>query len=98
MSSPRVHEPCGKVGTCSGRLALAAFCLALIVASCATTEMAAVKPANSGFLGNDYALLTPGETAKGQAGLRYFNPAAQWRRYNKMMIEPVTFWGDEAQK
>ena len=55
--------------------------------------MATVKPVSSGFLGNDYALLTPGETAKGQAGLRYFNPAAQWRRYNKVMIEPVTFWG-----
>ena len=69
------------------------LCLALLATGCATTEMATVKPVSSGFLGNDYALLTPGETAKGQAGLRYFNPAAQWRRYNKVMIEPVTFWG-----
>jgi hypothetical protein len=74
------------------------LCLALLATGCATTEIATVKPASSSFLGNDYALLTPGETAKGQAGLRYFNPAAQWRQYNKIMIEPVTFWGDEASK
>jgi hypothetical protein len=74
------------------------LCLTLLTAGCATTEMAAVKPATSGFLGSDYALLTPGETAKGQPGLRYFNPAAQWRQYNKIMIEPVTFWGDEGSK
>jgi hypothetical protein len=98
MISPSIHASGGQVSTCSGRLAIAALCLALIVASCATTQMAEVKPESSGFLGNDYALLTPGETAKGQVGLRYFNPAAQWRRYNKVMIEPVTFWGDEASK
>jgi hypothetical protein len=59
-------------------MAMTAFCLPLIVAGCATTVMEPVKPTSSGFLGKDYALLTPGETAKGQAGLRYFNPAAQW--------------------
>jgi hypothetical protein len=69
-----------------------------LAAGYATTEMAAVKPMSSGFLGKDYALLTPGETAKGQAGLRYFNPAAQWRQYSKIIIEPVTFWGDETSK
>jgi hypothetical protein len=98
MSSSRVHEPQRNVGTCAHWLTTAMLCLALLATGCATTEMAAVKPASSGFLGNDYALLTPGETAKGQAGLRYFNPAAQWRQYNKIMIEPVTFWGDEASK
>jgi hypothetical protein len=35
--------------------------------------------------------LTPG--GKGQAGLRYVNPAAQWTSYNKVRIDPVTFWG-----
>jgi Protein of unknown function (DUF3313) len=74
------------------------LCLALLATGCATTEIATVKRASSSFLGNDNVLLTPGETDKGQAGLRNFNPAAQWRQYNKIMIEPVTFWGDEASK
>ena len=43
----------------------------------ATTDVAAVKGTGSGFLGKDYALLTPGETSKGQAGLRYYSPSAQ---------------------
>lgn len=67
-------------------------------AGCATTEMAPVKITSSGFLGTDYALLTLGETAKGQAGLRYYNPAARGRQYSTIIIEPVTFWGDEASK
>ena len=42
----------------------------LIAAGCATTDVAAVKAgAGSGFLGRDSALLSPGEVAKGQAGL-----------------------------
>jgi hypothetical protein len=83
---------------CARRLATAALGLALLASGCATTQVAPVKPISSGFLGADYALLTPGETAKGQAGLRYFNPAAPWRQYNKVLIEPVTFWGDEGGK
>ena len=71
----------------------------LIVAGCATTDVAEVKKGTgSGFLGRDYALLTPGEVAKGQAGLRYFNPQAQWRTYGRIILEPVTFWGDEVGK
>ena len=49
-------------------------------------------------LGKDYALLTPGETSKGQAGLRYHSPSAQWRQYNTIIIDPVTFRGDETRK
>ena len=77
---------------------IAGVCIALGAAACATTEMAPVKTSPSGFLGKDYALLSPGEVSKGQAGLRYFNPTAQWRGYRKIMIEPVTFWGDETSK
>lgn len=69
-----------------------------LLAGCATTNVAPVKGAGSGFLGKDYALLTPGETAKGQAGMRYYNPEAQWRGYSKVIIDPVTVWGDEASK
>ena len=72
---------------------------ALVAASCATTTVEKPKATTgSNFLGKDYALLTPGETSKGQAGLRYFNPSAQWRQYTKVIIDPVTFWGDDASK
>jgi uncharacterized protein DUF3313 len=70
----------------------------VLLAGCATTKVTEVKGTSSGFLGKDYALLTPGDTAQGQAGLRYYDPAAQWRTYTKVMIDPVTFWGDDAGK
>jgi hypothetical protein len=71
----------------------------LMLAGCATTDVAEVKKGpGSGFLGRDYALLTPGEVAKGQAGLRYFNPQANWHHYGRVMLEPVTFWGDDVGK
>jgi len=57
-----------------------------------------VKAPTSSFLGPDARLLTPGDVSKGQAGLRYFNPAAQWQQYKSVLIEPVTFWGDETSK
>lgn len=31
-------------------------------------------------LGKDYALLPPADVSKGQAGLRFFEPSAQWPR------------------
>lgn len=30
--------------------------------------------------------------------MRYVNPAAQWSQYNKVLIDPVTFWGGDATK
>lgn len=77
---------------------LTIFMLAFMLAACATTTSEPVKDTRSGFLGKDYALLTPGETAKGQAGLRYYNPAAQWGGYTKIIVDPVTFWGDDVSK
>src|SRR5256884_4289693 len=77
----------------------AALCLALMATGCAVTEMRSVtKTADSGFLGKDASLLTPGDISKGQVGLRYFNPSAQWRQYTRIIIEPVTFWGDDTTK
>jgi hypothetical protein len=46
---------------------------------------------NCGLLTDVCGKLTPG--GKDQASLRYINPSAQWTNYNKVMIEPVTFWG-----
>jgi Protein of unknown function (DUF3313) len=50
----------------------------------------------TGGLLSDYSKLTPG--GKDQLSLRYINPAAQWTRYTKVLLEPVTFWGDETTK
>jgi hypothetical protein len=52
-----------------------------------------VVPAATGFLGDDYSLLKPGN--EGQAALVYINPNVQWGQYNKVMLEPVEFWDGE---
>ncbi|HJU11493.1 MAG TPA: DUF3313 domain-containing protein [Candidatus Binataceae bacterium] len=52
-------------------------------------------PAPSGFLGSDYSLLQPGAPGSGQeAQLAYTNTSANFTSYSKVMIAPVTFWGD----
>ena len=62
--------------------------LAIALAGCAVTEKTQPEAAqNSGFL-RDYSQLQPGD--KEQAGLVYWNPNAQWTRYNKVMVDPVT--------
>jgi len=56
-------------------------------------------PAPSGFLGNDYSLLTPpSEGGDQKAMLRYVNPNTSWSSYNKIMIAPVTFWAADDSK
>ena len=70
---------------------------AALLAGCAVTEQRPVTEAkNCAFLGPDCDKLTPG--AKGQASLRYVNPAAKWSQYNQVIIEPVTFWDDDTTK
>src|SRR5438034_9591659 len=44
----------------------------------------------------DTAKLNPGN--KYQTSLRYINPEAQWTQYRKVLLEPVTFWGDDRTK
>jgi len=76
---------------------LASLFMTFFVAGCATTTeqpkagiMGEKAPLpHSGFLG-DYSQLKPGK--EGQAALVYLNPAAQWSKYNKIIIEPVQFW------
>ena len=72
---------------------LAAVTCASLLAACATTQQADLK---SALVRPTSAKLTRG--ADGQAALRYVNPAAQWTRYKKIIIRPVTFWGDEQSK
>jgi hypothetical protein len=56
-------------------------------------------PAPSGFLGNDYSLMTPpAEGSDQKAMLRYVDPNVTWSSYNKIMIAPVTFWAADDSK
>jgi len=58
----------------------------LVLAACAATEQAR-EPEPSGFLtGKFYA------GKEGQPLLVYVKPDAQWRRYDKILIDPVTIW------
>ncbi|HVN90392.1 MAG TPA: DUF3313 domain-containing protein [Candidatus Binataceae bacterium] len=53
-------------------------------------------PPPSGFLGSDYALLKPpAEGSDQKAMLVYTDASASFASYSKIMIAPVTFWGDE---
>lgn len=64
----------------------------------ATGETPAAPPP-TGFLGNDYSLLTPpAEGSDQKAMLRYVNPSANWGSYDKIMIAPVTFWANDDSK
>ena len=74
---------------------------ALLITGCSTTQKVAVKQTdiNCSFLGSDCAKLTPmGKDDDKTAGMRYINPAAQWTQYNKIIIDPVTFWGGDTTK
>jgi hypothetical protein len=65
-------------------------------AGCASTQEAK-SVEKSGFLG-DYSLLKKGERStfkegsEDQALLVYQNPAADWRKYRKVWLDPVTVW------
>jgi len=70
----------------------------LLLSACTTTQKASLdqNSLHCGLLANECSKLTPG--GKDQASLRYINPSAQWTQYNKILIEPVTFWGGETTK
>lgn len=84
----------------SNRNTWAAYPLAglslLLMTACTTTQKVSLSEdaVNCGLLGNSCGMrLTP--AGKDKAGLRYVNPAAKWTLYNKVMIDPVTFWGGD---
>src|SRR5271168_1856015 len=89
----------------------AAMIAALLLSGCAQTVAPApniiqrasgetpAPPPPTGFLGNDYSLLTPPTAGSDQnAALRYINPNASWSTYNKIMIAPVTYWAADDSK
>jgi Protein of unknown function (DUF3313) len=49
-----------------------------------------LPPAVTGFLGPKASKLAPGP--QGGAALVWVNPNAQWRNYNKILLEPAQFW------
>ena len=66
------------------------------VGGCASTQEAK-SVEKSGFLG-DYSLLKEGQRStfkegpEDQALLVYKNPAADWRKYKRIQLDPVTIW------
>jgi len=74
----------------------AILALMLVVTGCASTQEAK-SVEKSGFLG-DYSLLKEGqrstisEGAEDEALWVYKNPAADWRKYRKVILDPVTVW------
>ena len=61
----------------------------LIVTACATTQQAN-NVVTSGFL-DDYSILQKGAGDQ-EALRRYVNPIADWKKYTKVMIDPVQLW------
>ena len=75
---------------------LVAISLLIGAGGCAATQEAK-SVEKSGFLG-DYSRLKEGQRsifsqgAEDQALLVYMNPAADWRKYKKVWLDPVTIW------
>ncbi|MGZ9133352.1 MAG: DUF3313 domain-containing protein [Nitrospira sp.] len=75
---------------------LIAISLLIGLGGCAATQEAK-SVEKSGFLG-DYSMLKEGQRSvikegpEDEALLIYKNPAAQWRKYKKVHLDPVTVW------
>lgn len=54
------------------------------------------SPAATGFFGSNLSLLHSGQ--EGQAAMVYVNPNADWKSYDKILLEPVEFWDDPQTK
>lgn len=66
--------------------AIVPLCIALVLSACASAGKA--KPA--GFL-RDYSQLSKPK-GEDRAQLVYINPSADFRKYDKIMVDPVTVW------
>ena len=68
-------------------------CLILMggISGCAKTQQMK-EPLMTGFL-EDYSMLRPGQ--EGEALLVYKNPQADWKSYDKAMVDSVTIWRDK---
>ena len=80
-------------------LAVAGFALAAVAAGCAVTQQVKVSDQNyCPFLGPNVCAQLTATNDKKEADLRYINPNAQWTQYNKVLIQPVSFWGGDDTK
>ena len=61
----------------------------VLIGACATTQQAN-DVATAGFL-DDYSILQRG-VGDHEALRRYVNPIADWKKYTKVMIDPVQLW------
>lgn len=80
----------------------------LLLPACSTTVESAPEAAKAveaggplpaavtGFLGPDASKLAPGP--EGGAALVWVNPNAQWKSYDKILLEPVQFWATDDSK
>jgi hypothetical protein len=67
--------------------------LLLVAMTACTSTQQATTVVRSGFL-NDYSILQKG-AGDNEALLRYVNPTADWKKYTKVMIDPVQLWMGE---
>ena len=71
------------------RLPLHVMLILLVgVSGCASTQQTRSVD-KSGFL-EDYSMLKEGE--KDESLLIYKNPQADWKKYQKIILDPVTLW------
>ncbi len=71
----------------------------IIGVGCGATRKSGLPIEESGFL-TDYSILTETDsTIPGDAGprprLRYINPVADWASYEKVLVDPVTFFSSK---
>ncbi len=71
------------------RTTLLLIILVLLLQGCAATQQRR-DVVKTGFLG-DYSMLKEGK-GKHEALLRYHNPEANWRSYDKVLLDSVTVW------
>jgi hypothetical protein len=72
---------------------------AALLAACTTTQQATVSQSDikCGFIGPVCSQLRTGAPGQQIAWL-YTNPAVNWTKYKKLMLQPVTYWDDEKSK
>jgi len=77
------------------RTTLILVLLVFFLQGCAATQQRR-DVVKTGFL-SDYSILKEGK-GDHEALLRYINPDADWRSYNKMILDSVTVWRDSETK
>ena len=72
---------------------------AVLLAACTTTQQATVAQSDikCGFIGPVCSQLRTGAPGQQIAWL-YTNPAVDWTKYKKLMLQPVTYWDDQKSK